>query len=885
MKSPLPETKYLKDYRSPDYLIDSIDLHIRIGEDQVLVTSLLACRRQPGRAAAPLVLDGEELELLSVLLNGSRLMENEYALTDHSLTIDHPPETFDLEISTLLRPQDNTSLEGLYRSNGNYCTQCEAEGFRKITFFLDRPDVMSRYTTTIEAPRSVPVLLANGNLVEAGELSGDRHYARWEDPFPKPSYLFAMVAGDLVRIADTFVTRSGREVDLHIYVEEHNSDRCDHAMRSLKEAMRWDEEVFGLEYDLDLYMIVAVDDFNMGAMENKGLNVFNSKYVLAKPETATDDDYEGIEGVIAHEYFHNWTGNRVTCRDWFQLSLKEGLTVFRDQEFSSDMTSRPVKRLTDVTMLRNVQFPEDNGPMAHPVRPDSYMEINNFYTVTIYEKGAEVIRMLHTMLGAEGFRKGMDLYISRHDGQAVTCDDFVQAMEDASGLDLSRFRLWYSQAGTPRLAVSLRYDEDASVLSLLVSQHCPDTPGQTDKKPMHIPLALGLLDKKGKEIPFCLESGEEARTTRILHVKEAEQRFEIHDIPEKPVASLLRDFSAPVKLVHDYSDDELRFLLAHDTDPFNRWEAGQTLAIRMLIRLIDDFRSGRELVLAPAFLDGFGELIGRAEQEDHAFLAHLLSLPSEKYIGEQLDIIDVEAIHEVRQFVRSRLAAALHGELLELYHRNTTLDPYRYDPLLAGRRRLKNTALAYLMCLDDPAVMDLCLRQYVQSDNMSDVLAAMATIVRKPDGPERKSVLVSFYSFWQNDSLVLDKWFSLQATAPLPTTLAEVKSLMKHPAFSLKNPNKVRALIGAFAAGNQLCFHDKSGAGYRFLSEQVMALDRLNPQIAARLLSPLTRWHRFDLYRQELMCRELERILAARNVSRDVYEVASKSLKKADGTL
>ncbi|MCB2181007.1 MAG: aminopeptidase N [Desulfobulbaceae bacterium] len=871
MRTDTPTTVFLKDYRKPDYFIDRINLRFALHETETIVTSRLACRRN-GKAGEgshlPLVLDGEDIELLSVKLDAQKLSPEEYVVDANSLTIPQVPDDFYLEIITRINPRDNTSLDGLYQSSGNFCTQCEAEGFRRITYFLDRPDVMSRFTTIIDAPHSIPVLLSNGNLVKKGNSGHGRHFAIWQDPFPKPCYLFALVAGNLVRIADTHTTASGRVIDLHIYVQEHNADRCEHAMSSLKKAMKWDEDVFGLEYDLDLYMIVAVDDFNMGAMENKGLNVFNSKYVLAKPATATDSDYEGIEGVIAHEYFHNWTGNRVTCRDWFQLSLKEGLTVFRDQQFSADMTSAAVKRLHDVTMLRNFQFPEDGGPMAHPVRPDSYMEINNFYTVTVYEKGAEVIRMIHTLLGQERFRQGMDLYFERYDGQAVTCDEFVRAMEDGSGIDLGRFRNWYSQSGTPELKVECLHDAHTASCTLRVTQSCPDTPGQSNKKPFHIPLAVGFLDQSGKE----------EKSTLILDVKDFEQEYVIENIMEKPVPSLLRGFSAPVKLHYDYTDEELCLLLAHDTDPFNRWEAGQRLACRVLLELIWDIQLQKEISLDADFISVFAGLL-HPSKEDAAFLAQLLILPSEKYLGELLDVIDVTAIHQARQFVRHTLATELRDSFLEVYHENSSSLPYRYTPQSAGGRSLKNVSLSYLMLLDDEPVMDLCLRQFEQADNMTDVLAAFQALVHNPDCPERKSVLVSFLSEWQKDSLVLDKWFSLQATAPLPETLAEVKALMHHPAFSLKNPNKVRALIGAFCGANQLCFHAEDGEGYRFLADQVLAINAFNPQIASRLLSPLTRWRRFDSARQDMMRRELERILRDEKLSKDVYEVASKSLK------
>lgn len=876
-----PKTIYLKDYRPPDYLIDTVDLHFSLNDHETRVTSSLRCKKNPAsinQKDVPLVLAGEA-NLIDISLDGISLTSEDYSLSDGSLAIKKVPENFGIKITTSLNPEANTSLEGLYRSSGNYCTQCEAEGFRNITYYLDRPDVMAKFTTTIEADVSIPVLLSNGNLVKRGPLDNGRHYATWQDPFPKPCYLFALVAGNLVRIEDRHTTPSGRNIDLHIYVQEHNKDRCFHAMESLKKAMRWDEEIFGLEYDLDLYMIVAVDDFNMGAMENKGLNVFNSKYVLAKPETATDEDYARIEAVIAHEYFHNWTGNRVTCRDWFQLSLKEGLTVFRDQEFSADMASRPVKRIKDVWLLRNNQFPEDSGPMAHSVRPDSYIEINNFYTVTVYEKGAEVIRMIYTLLGREGFRKGMDLYFQRHDGQAVTCEDFVRAMEDATGTDLNQFRYWYSQAGTPRLSVTYDYDQATHTCCLNVSQFCPPTPHQQKKKPLHIPLSLGLLTDDGKEIPIQLEGvpGGEA-TTIVLDVTQQEQSFIFKNVPSRPVPSLLRHFSAPVELDYNYSDRELRLLLAHDSDHFNRWEACQRITVGLLLKLVQKKSQGAELSVPGDFLSLFKELLLSSDQEDASLLSLFLTLPSEKYLGEQMDIIDVNAIHAARQYLRSVLAENLYNEFFELYRISTIDDPYRYDPLLAGRRTLKNTCLSYLMQLKDYEVMRICIRQFDNADNMSDVLAAFKAIVHKPDCPERKKVIASFYEKWKEDSLVLDNWFAIQATAPLSQTLQEIQLLGGHPAFSIKNPNKVRALIGSFCSMNHICFHDESGEGYSFLGDHVLELDKINPQIASRMVIPLSRWQRYDSSRQEIMCKELNRILDARDLSRDVYEVVSKSL-------
>ncbi len=882
MKQSDAKTIYRADYQPPSFFIDTVDLTVSLFEEKAVVTSLLHIRRGEQTAAdAPLVLDGEELSLLELALDDRPLAEGQYEVTQQDLTVFKVPKSFTLRCVTEICPQHNTSLEGLYQSGANYYSQCEAQGFRKITYYLDRPDVMARFSTTIEADNSLPVLLANGNLLEQGRLGDQRHFARWYDPFPKPCYLFAVVAGDLVAITDTFTTQSGRLVDLHIYVEEHNKERCAHAMSSLQRAMQWDEEVFGLEYDLDLYMIVAVDDFNMGAMENKGLNLFNSKYVLAEPATATDDDYEGIEAVIAHEYFHNWTGNRVTCRDWFQLSLKEGLTVFRDQQFTADMTSPAVKRINDVQLLRNVQFPEDSGPMAHPVRPDHYIEINNFYTVTIYDKGAEVIRMIHTLLGPERFRKGMDLYIARHDGQAVTCDDFVAAMADGGGIDLDQFKNWYSQAGTPELTVTTAYDHRQQTYSLTVEQSCPATPGQEHKNPFHLPFKVALLAEDGRPLAMRLDGEVNASAAqRILEIRKTREEFVFRDIPVRPVPSLLGSFSAPVKLNYHYGDAELRFLMVHDTDAFNRWEAGQRLACRLLLSLVDDVQAGRPLVLPADFVAVYGRIL-KDEVADPALLARLITLPTEKYLGEQMELIDVEAIFTARRFVRRELARQLFVPFLSTYHGALLNEPYRYDPALSGQRLLKNVALSYLMMTRKPEVVELCLRQFEEADNMTDTLSAFRAIMHNPDCPERKAVQTAFFSQWQHNSLVLDKWFAVQATAPLAGTLAEVKELTGHPAFALGKPNKVRALIGAFCGANQICFHDQSGEGYAFLADQVLALDRINPQIAARMVSPLSRWQRYDVKRQQLMRGELERILADEALSKDVYEIVSRSLAVA----
>ena len=871
-----PRSIRLEDYQPPVFLIDTVDLTVDLRPGSTCVRSVLSLRRNPATRAQPgaLRLNGEGLELVSVAVDGCPLAEHEYALDGESLTLLAPPERFALETEVRVVPEDNTALEGLYRSGGMYCTQCEAEGFRRITYFLDRPDVMARFTTTIEAEKaSFPVLLSNGNPVESGERPDGRHFVRWEDPFPKPSYLFALVAGDLRCIADRYTTMSGREVDLRIYVEPENVDKCDHAMRSLKKAMRWDEERFGREYDLDIYMIVAVNDFNMGAMENKGLNVFNSKFVLARPDTATDRDFQGIEGVIAHEYFHNWTGNRITCRDWFQLSLKEGLTVYRDQEFSSDMGSRGVKRVEDVRVLRSHQFAEDAGPMAHAVRPQSYIEINNFYTMTVYQKGAEVVRMQANLLGPGTFRRAMDLYSERHDGQAVTTDDFVRCMEDASGRKLTQFRRWYDQAGTPELTVADEYDATRRTYTLRVRQSCPPTPGQPDKLPFHVPFAVGLLGPDGSDLPLRLE-GEAAAagTTRVLDIRESEQAFRFVDVPSRPVPSLLRGFSAPVKVHYEYGDEALTFLMAHDADGFNRWDAAQTLAQKVILARVGDPEAA-----VPA---GFVEAIRHALREpgaDGALLAEMLTLPSEPYLGDQMPEVDVDGIHRAREGVKTALAEALRDDFLRAYRAAQETGPHDLEPASIARRSLKNVALGYLMQLGDAEAVGLALEQYGAAHNMTDALAALA-LLADGDAPARDGVIADFRARWQHDPLVMDKWFGVQAMARRPDTLARVEQLMRDPAFSIRNPNKVRALIGTFCAANPVRFHAADGAGYAFLVDRVLELDPLNPQVAARLLRGMARWRRYDAARQALMRAQLERVTAAAGLSKDVYEIASRSL-------
>jgi aminopeptidase N len=876
-----PQPTRLADYCPPAFLIDTVDLVFELSAEDTRVKSRLGIRRNPGSSepGAPLHLDGEGLDLLSLALDGAPLGANRYQLQPGGgLILADVPEAFTLDVETRIAPQSNTALSGLYLSGGNFCTQCEPEGFRRITYFIDRPDVMARYTTTIIAEkRRYPVMLANGNPVERGETDGRRHRAKWVDPHPKPSYLFALVAGDLVAVKDHFTTRSGREVALAIWVRRGDEDKCGHAMASLKKAMAWDEEVFGLEYDLDVFNIVAVGDFNMGAMENKGLNIFNTRYVLAKPETATDADYQNIEGVIAHEYFHNWTGNRVTCRDWFQLSLKEGLTVFRDQEFSADQGSRAVRRIAEVRTLRALQFPEDAGPLAHPVRPDSYVRIDNFYTPTVYNKGAELVRMIHTLLGKDGFRRGMDLYIRRHDNHAVTIEDFVAAMQDANGIDLSRFKLWYEQAGTPEITVEDRWDRRTKSYELRLAQEVPATPGQAEKSPMLIPLAMGLLGPDGAELPTRLESEAESQVeTRVIALGEAQARFRFVDVPVRPVPSLLRGFSAPVKL-RDVPLDRLKFLAVHDSEPFARWEAGQQVATHVLLDRIAALRGGRvAAALDPDLVAAMRRTLDDADS-DPAFAAEALTLPSESFLADQLPVVDVDAIHAARETARAELGQALRVELAAAYRSLAYTGPYQIDGASIGRRALRNTCLAYLAAADSERGAALAKAQFDAGANMTDVLAAL-TVLADLDRPERPAAFARFYAAWLHDELVIDKWFALQARSSLPATPDRVRELTRHPTYERKNPNRVRALVGTFAQGNQLRFHNANGGGYVFLADEVIALDPINPTTAARLVQPLGAWRRHDTARQALMRGQLERILAAPELSKNTYEMVSKSL-------
>jgi aminopeptidase N len=874
-----PAAIHLRDYLPPDFLVDRAELDFDLAPDATTVQSRLEMRRNAaGRPGAPLVLDGEEVELLSLSLDGMEVTADRYRIDESSLRIDEVPDRFVLEIRTRIHPEANTALEGLYVSNGMFCTQCEAEGFRRITYYLDRSDVMARFRTRIVADaEAFPVLLSNGNPVEEGKLNDGRHWVVWDDPFPKPSYLFALVAGQLDCLEDEFITASGRRVVLRLYVRPGDLDKTAHAMGSLKRAMEWDEQTFGLEYDLDIYMIVAVSDFNMGAMENKGLNVFNTAYVLARPDTATDSDYAGIEGVIGHEYFHNWSGNRVTCRDWFQLSLKEGLTVFRDQEFSADMGSRAVKRIDDVRMLRARQFPEDAGPMAHPVRPESYVEVNNFYTATVYEKGAEVVRMIQTLVGREGFRRGMDLYFQRHDGQAVTTDDFVQAMADANDFDLGQFRRWYSQAGTPVLKAGGSYDPATREYRLDLEQHTPPTPGQADKQALHIPVCLGLLDRDGGDLPLVLADGTRLAPGQPLNLKQQSASFTFIDVPHPPVLSLMRGFSAPVRVQANLDDEALAFLFAHDSDEFNRWDAGQELATRVLQRAMEEIAAGAAPKVDRLYIDAIEIMLARTDL-DPALVAEALVPPGEGTLTELAEVADPDVIHEARKALRRTVAQTLRDRLFEVYERNRDSGPYQFDPSAMARRRLKNCVLAILAANPDRETLGLLMDQYGKTDNMTDRMGALVPLV-DIDCAERQTALEDFYERARDDALVLDKWFALQATSSLPSALSRVEELLRHPAFEIRNPNKVRALIGSFVHRNLVRFHAADGAGYRFLADQVLRLDPLNPQVAARLVGAFNRWRKYDAGRQTLARAELQHTLAAPGLSRAVYEIVSRALK------
>lgn len=858
MRTDTPKTIYLKDYKPYPFEIEHLDLNFDIHEEHTIVTASAQYKRINPQAK-DIFLYGEELEILSIQIDGNDV--SDYTKSDASLRIPCPADEFTLEIKTKIHPEQNTRLEGLYNSGGTYCTQCEAEGFRRITYYPDRPDVLTTFTVRIEADKKYPVLLSNGNRTDGGEVEDNRHFTIWEDPFPKPCYLFALVAGDLTHIHDTFTTKSGNEVDLYIYVRHGDEKQCDHAMDSLKRSMKWDEDVYGLEYDLDIFNIVAVSDFNMGAMENKSLNIFNTALVLAHQETATDSDFMRVESVIAHEYFHNWSGNRITCRDWFQLSLKEGLTVFRDQEFSADTHSRDVQRIDDVTHLRRFQFAEDASPLAHPIRPDNYIEINNFYTMTVYEKGAEIIRMLREILGKNNYRKGTDLYFQRHDGQAVTCEDFVKALEDASSVDLSQFRLWYEQAGTPELTFTGDYDAAAQSYKVTITQTMPDTPGQANKKPMHMPIRLGLMSESGKEI-----------TEETIQLTQAKQSFTIKEVLSKPIPSVLRGFSAPVKLKTNQSNEELAFLMAHDTDGFNRWEAGQRYYLNTIQ---DNLKNGTQP--SETFFETYEALLD--SDIDPALKARALSLPDIQRIGQEQDLIDPSDIHKTRHNIQKLCKRHFKSKMEKLYKANAQKGDFSTHADAIARRALRNKMLADLTCTNGTGCAKRAKEHYENAENMTDRIAALTSLATNKN-PEREEVFTDFYERFKDYQLVIDKWFAVQASAVRPDFIDNLSSLRNHPDFNIKNPNRVRSLYSAFAMNNPVCFHDESGAGYEFLKNAILELNTINPQIGARLLTPLREWRRYTPDRQEKMQAALQEILEIKNIAPDIFEIASKSLGK-----
>jgi aminopeptidase N len=878
MRTDIAQPVHLKDYRPPDWLVETVRLDVSLHPTASRVRATLALKPNPNTASAPLILDGDDLSLVSLRLNGTPLPPDSYVSSSDSLTIPQPPNApFTLEIETIVDPSANTQLSGLYRSNGTYCTQCEAEGFRRITYFPDRPDVMAIYTTRIEADkRESPLLLSNGNLVESGEMPGGRHFAVWHDPHLKPSYLFALVGGDLACVEDRFLTMSGRNVTLRIYVEHGKEDRTAYAMDSLKRAMHWDEEVFGREYDLDIFMIVAVSDFNMGAMENKGLNIFNDKYVLASPGTATDADFAHIEAVIAHEYFHNWTGNRITCRDWFQLCLKEGLTVFRDQEFSADMRSRAVKRIADVRSLRATQFIEDAGPLAHPVRPETYKEINNFYTTTIYEKGAELVRMVRTLIGPEKFSASMDLYFARHDGEAATVEQFIRCFADASGRDLSQFMRWYGQAGTPEVTVHGHFDAARKSYLLECRQVVPATPGQPVKEPMVIPLSLGLLGKDGRDLPLKPSTGEPL-AAGVMVLTDQAASFELVDVNERPVLSINRGFSAPIKVISNLDADDFAFLAAHDSDPFNRWQALQTISARLLIENVEASRVGRAMRTDDRLMLALANILDDSALEP-AFVALALTPPGEADIARDIGLdVDPDAIFRARSALRAAIGQRLAPQLSALYGRLYNGGGYSPDARSAGRRALRNVALDLMAATGKSAEIARAYEQYTDADNMTDRMAALATLSLH-DVVERQRALDDFYARYSSDALVVDKWFSLQATVPEAGVLDNVRRLTTHPAFSLANPNRVRALIGAFAQGNPTQFNRADGAGYEFVADTVRALDPKNPQVSARLATAFRTWRMLESGRRAKAEAALARLKTTPGLSRDLSDIVERAL-------
>lgn len=855
MRTDTPKTIYLKDYTPAPYGVDHVNLTFEIFDEKTIVTSEVQYRRTEGQTG-PLILNGEEQKLISVQKDGGDF--EDYTLDQNLLTISTADDTFTLTVKSEIDPAANTALEGLYKSGGNYCTQCEAEGFRRITYYQDRPDVMTTFTVRVEAGKSsCPILLSNGNLIEQGELDGDRHFTVWEDPTPKPCYLFALVAGDLVHVNDTFTTMSGQDVDLYIYVRKGDEDQCDHAMKALKDSMKWDEDVYGREYQYNIFNIVAVSDFNMGAMENTSLNIFNTALVLAHQNTATDMDFIRVESVIAHEYFHNWTGNRVTCRDWFQLSLKEGLTVFRDQEFSADMNSAPVQRIDDVTHLRRSQFPEDASPLAHPVRPESFITIDNFYTMTIYEKGAEVIRMFRTLMGAETYRKATDLYFDRHDGQAVTIDDWAQAMADTSGLDLQQFKLWYSQKGTPKVSAS--WDHDGSNMVLRLKQDIPH-----NGKDMHIPVAVGWLGEDGADLI----------DTTVLHLKESEQSFTFEGLNNKAVPSILRGFSAPVILETTHSDEELAFLMVNDSDGFNKWEAGQQFALKTINRMIDDKNYAPD-----AFLESFGALLATAGEPDtdRALMARALSLPDIAVIAQTRDIVDPDAIHKARDTLKRLIKRNFKAPMKKVYELCAGCEKFSVTAQSMGRRALRNTLLGYLTTTNGTGCAKLAEQHYRTTNTMTDKVAALNALLANKNAP-REETLQEFYDEYKEHLLVIDKWFSLQAISTREDIFDVLAALKAHPDFTMKNPNRVRSLYGAFAMNNPVAFHSADGRGYDFLKEAIIELNDINPQIAARMVTPFREWRRYTADRQDKMKAALQEILDQPKLSPNVFELVNKTV-------
>ncbi len=887
MEKQSPKAILLKDYRAPEFDLNLVELHFELDEESSRVHSRLHFKMHKG--SGTLSLDGEKLELEKIAIDGRQLAKHEYQLDEHHLVLPQASGSFCLEITTRLEPQKNLSCEGLYRSgpaeSAIFCTQCEAESFRRITFYPDRPDVMSIFKVTIEADKGkYPVLLSNGNRISSRDLAGGRHQVIWHDPFKKPSYLFALVAGQLSSLDDEFVTRSGRQVKLKIFARKGLQERCVHAMNSLKWSMKWDEDTYGLEYDLDVFMIVVAEDFNMGAMENKGLNIFNANYVLAKAETATDHDFQTIAAVVGHEYFHNWTGNRVTCRDWFQLSLKEGLTVYRDQRFSADLSSPAVNRINDVIHLRTHQFAEDAGPTAHPVRPTSYISIDNFYTMTIYEKGAEVIRMIETIVGRSGFRKGMDLYFKRHDGQAVTTEDFVAAMEAANSVDLTQFKNWYDQAGTPIVSVQSDYDAKAARLTLTLEQSCPPSPDQPVKKPFHIPIAIGLIGRTNGEMKPQIGRDMsssiylvEGSNTAVLSLKQPKQNFIFDGVNEKPVISLLRGFSAPIRCKFDYSDEELSFLIARDTDSFCRWEAAQVLTVRLVQKLVADFQAKRELESPEILIQAFQPLL-KGKIADPEFVSCILSLPAEQYLAQFFATVDVDAVFAAREHIRHSLSKSLHAELSAIYAQLSNEDTSGMSQIATGRRALKNRVLSYLVLSGAPADIELATRQRREAQNMTEELGALDAL-NGTNHPARTEALNEFYAKWKSEPLVMNKWLTTQAISPLPGVLEEIRRLSRDPVFDANNPNKIYSLYAAFSRFNQVRFNDSSGAGYSYIADRVMEIDSRNPQVASRLMSGFGNWRLLDGKRQELIKGELQRVLAQPGLSSNVYELASKMLR------